>query len=562
MVYTHLEKDSIMQSNPVPFNLFMLSLRPEQLATMRPTTSLNIYDSKHGMFHPDGLWSNETFGPPGNPMRDVRFSYIDIKIPIFHPRYFKALVDCKRFYREIMSGKEYAVFDPKLKDFVKSDIYNGDTGYNFFLQHFQDLKIEDTGTEGRRRNIALVEKFKDKALTQYILVIPAGKRDVVIKDGRPTIDDINDFYKRFLTLSNNITSSAIEHNPKMLDTLRYNMQVNFNGLYNYIEDIISGKKGMFQSKLASRKIHNTSRNVITASVPSGLTLNDRNNIRYMTSCIGLYQMMKDMLPFVVNEFKTGWLSQVFQDVFMPVDLVNPKTLRSEPVNLDTKYFDLWQTEDGINKLVNYYAIEDTRHKPVIIEGRYLALIYKAKEEGVNVFKIIRDINELPADRDKSLVTPITYSELYYALLRHKLDFQNTIVVRYPIAGVGSNIPTESVAMTTVNSEQYIRLNDDWSITDEDKKDESKIFPRFPIKDEKFHNSLAPPLASLTGAGADFDGDTMSCNTVHSDEAKEEIQNLRKKVSGMLGINGKILHSVNTITVEYIMHNLTSDVPGV
>lgn len=550
-----------MQSNKIPFNLYLLELPPEKLAMLKPVTSLNIYDSKHGDFHPEGLWSNEIFSPPGNKMRMLRFAYIDIKVPIFHPRYFKALVDSKRLYREIMAGKEYAVFDEKLKDFVKSNVYDGETGYNFFVTHFHKLKLQDTNTDGRRRNISLFEKYKDKAMTKHIVVIPAGLRDVVMKDGRPVIDDINDFYKKFLIQSNNITPAAIQHNPEMIDTLRYNMQVNFNGLYEYIQNILAGKKGFFQSKLSSRRVRNTSRNVITAQIPSGLRLYDKHNVRYMTSVVGLYQQLKNMMPFVVNEFKTGFLSDIFQDVYLPVRLIDPKTLRGVDVHLDSKYFDMWQTRDGINKLINNFAIEDTRHKPVMIEGKYLALIYKSKENGVNVFKILRDITELPQDRDKSQVTPITYTELYYILMRHALDYQPSIVVRYPIAGVGSNIPTQALTYTTVRSLEMYQLGDDWVLTEEDKEDEKRIFPKFPITGEKFHNSLAPPIASLDKAGADFDGDTMSTNHVHSDEAIEEIKNFWGSVHGLLGSDGKFLHSCNTTTVKYIFTNLTSKPKG-
>ena len=540
-----------MRHSLIPFNLSFLELTPQKLALMKPVTSLNIYDSKHEAFHPDGLWSNTIFGPPGNPMRNLRFSYINVKVDLIHPVYYKALVDSKKFYKGIMEGSEYAIWNPKEKDFERSDNVQGKTGFAYFIQHIKEITLKDTGTVGRKRNIDLLEKYRDKCTTQYVVVLPAGLRDVEIKDGRPTVDDINDYYKQLMMLSNNINEATLQHDISLIDHIRMKMQLCFIELYQYINSIVSGKRGLFLGKWASRKVQNTSRNVITASAPGGAILHHPDNIGYMTAVVGLYQQMKNILPFVVNEFKSGFIASVFQDSYLPVSLVHPKTLKSVELQLDSKYFDLWQTKDGINKLINHFADEEVRHTPILIEGHYLALIYKAEEEGKKVFKLLRSIDELPMDKDKVLVEPITYAELYYITLAKVLNKFPMITVRYPIAGTGSNIPNDVKVQTTMRSDVRYMLDDNWAVNEEER------YPSFPIKGERFHNALSPAVSTLSALGADFDGDTMSSLVSYSDESIKEIQDYRKSARGYLDTSGRILHSTNVDTVKYVCVNLSS-----
>lgn len=271
----------------------------------------------------------------------------------------------------------------------------------------------------------------------------------------------------------------------------------------------------------------------------------------MTTVVGLYQQMKNILPYVVREFKVGLINEIFQDPYLPVSLVDPKTLKAVDVQLNSKYFDLWQTKDGINKLINQFADEDVRHSPIIIEGKYLALIYKAEEDDKLVFKIMRSIDELPMDRDKSLVSPITYGELYYIVLAKVLDKFPMIIARYPIAGTGSDIPTDVITKTTMNVEERYMLGDAWETNN------SELYPRFPIRGERWLNSQQPAISSIAAAGGDFDGDTMSSLVTYSDEAINEIKKYRGSARGYLDTSGRILHSVNTDTVKYVFLNMTS-----
>ena len=118
-----------MKRANVPFNIRILQLTPDKLKMIKPVTSLDIFDQTKVNFHEEGLYSISIFGRVGDPLRSKRFSYINIKLPVFHPIIWRAIHRLKSLYTEIMEGTSYAVWDSDAKDFVKSTPVDGETGY-------------------------------------------------------------------------------------------------------------------------------------------------------------------------------------------------------------------------------------------------------------------------------------------------------------------------------------------------------------------------------------------------------------------------------------------------
>ena len=88
-----------------PFNISVLNLTKEKLTTIRPTTSLNIFDGNSKEFDENGLFSILTYGVPGEDRRDRQFSYIDLKTLIFHPFAIFIFKRIKSLYAGILTGK-------------------------------------------------------------------------------------------------------------------------------------------------------------------------------------------------------------------------------------------------------------------------------------------------------------------------------------------------------------------------------------------------------------------------------------------------------------------------
>lgn len=483
----------------IPFNISILNLTEERLHGVRPTRSMDIFEGATRNFHPDGLFSTLTFGKIGDDRRNLMVSYIDIKIPIFHPVVFRALGDIKSLYHEIITAKTFAVWDKSINDFVKSNPLEGDTGFDFFLTHWKKINYEHRPSTMREQNIGIINKYQDRAMMSKILVIPAGLRDVEIDNlGRVSENEINPLYRKLLSLSQSVSQDAINNNPRVLDSIRVNLQNTYIQIYEMIETMIEGKKKLLMGKWASRKIFNGTRNVITSTITEIDDLETEGKIGVNHTVIGLYQYLKGTLPVSTYQIKNGFLSNVFIGPNAPAQLVDKKTLKKVSINLKPEYYDSWMTNEGIEKVITSFSEESIRHTPLEINGYYIGLIYKGPDK---TFKLFQDIDDLPKNFSRENVFPITFCELLYlSVFRHSGRYP-CFVTRYPIAGEGSIYPSYCYLKTTNKYETRKELGFDWGINSS-----SGTAYQFPIPGSTFFNSLAPSSAHLGKLTADFDGD--------------------------------------------------------
>jgi hypothetical protein len=539
-----------MERQAIPFNITLLELTDAKVAHMRPVTSLDFLEGSSTNPHPNGLFSTEIFGKVGDEARMRRFSYINVKVPLFHPVIFRALLALKRLYGDIMNGTQYAVWNAQEKDFERSDVVNGQTGFHFFVQHWKDIQFAETKSDQREQNILMIKKYKDKALTSRILVLPAGLRDLEYgPDGRMREDEINTIYRSFIAKSNSVTEQVLKATPEMVDKVRWQLQNTFNQLYELLESMIEGKRKLILGKWAARRIFDGTRNVITAMNTSGDYLGSPGNVGYNSTVVGLYQAVKAARPVAVYHIKNGFLSKVFVGAGQPAKLVNKKTLQAEQVELRPEYYDRWMTTEGIEKLLSAFSEDDVRHKPLEIDGRWLGLIYKGPDA---TFRFVQDVGELPEGRDKKDLSPITFAELLYLSVYREIDKLPAFVTRYPITGVGSIVPSKTKLKTTIRREVRKELGPDWSPLGED-----YVAYEFPINGGEFVNSISPHTSKLARLGADFDGDTSSFTVTYTDESIREVDEFLDSKRAYVGTDGRPLASVAIDTVNLVLHNMTS-----
>lgn len=536
----------------VPFNIEILALTPDVVRNIKPVTSLEFFDASGRNFHEDGLFSTSIFGRRGEEIRDYRFSYIDIKADIFHPILFKSLLQLKSLYGEIMAGREFAYWDEDKKDFEKSTPLEGQTGYHFFMKYWDKIEFKQTESDMRDQYIKLIEKFASIATTRYIVVMPAGLRDLEFTDNnRIEENEINSLYRKLLSISNVISETAIKSNPEVINSARWSLQTTFNEIFDLIKRIIEGKKKMILGKWASRRIFNGTRNVITSMDTSVAVLGQKNAPNFNSTMVGLYQALKSILPVARYMIRTGFISSVFVSKDMPIRVVSKKTLKSVELSIKIDLFDRWTSDDGIDKIIEGFREEYLRHKPIEIQGHYLGLIYKGPD---NTFKIIQDIDDVPDDRDKAHVYPLTYCELLYLSVYKKINTYPCYVTRYPVTGMGSIYPSFIYVRTTNTAEVRRELDDSWNPY----PDDTYLAVEFPLTGAGFINSLIPHASRVGKLGADFDGDTCSLNAVYSDDSVREVTEYFNKRRAYVGTNGKLIHSVGIDTVAFVLHNLTGD----
>lgn len=534
----------------LPFNLSLLVLTQKDLALLRPIKVLDIFDGLTKNFHPDGLFSIDIFGRIGDERRNRLFSYIDLRIPVFAPVVFKSITELKALYKDILSGKRYAVFNKQTKDFDAADQLTGRTGYAFFVEHFEEMQFEEKPSPKRENNIAFINKYRNNCLIDKFLVIPAGIRDFhVDANGKPSEDEINGLYRKILSFANIMENVHVKGNLEHLDATRYNIQLAIMEVYDYIKNMIEGKNQLILGKWASRKVFDSTRNVFTSYIPKTPRLGDPRTIGTNQTVVGLYQFMKATLPISIKKIRDGFLSNVFLGPNEHAVLVNKKTLKKEYVYLPPDYYDAWMTQEGLEKTITTFGEESLRHNYVEAQGYYIGLIYKPKNKPV--YKLMQDIDELPENLDKKDVYPLTFAELMYLSVYKDADKVSNLVTRYPVDSFGSIYPSKCYLKSTVEPDSRYELDGNWEYT----KD-SPFAKEFPITNLQFFDSFSVGNHHIGRLGADFDGDTGSFTCLMTKEANEEIDKLLSSKEYYVGSDGKMIYSADTDVIKRVLASIT------
>lgn len=481
-----------MTQKRLPFNVRLIDPGRQRLGPLQPVTSQDIFDND-GDFHPEGLYSTEIFGKPGERVRQLTHSFIDMKTQVIHPKIFQELGRLKNLYRGILAGTAYAVWNEETKDFEKSDILDGETGYGFFMSHYNDLVLKRTGSAERDLRIDLVEKYRGKSEYRYLILLPAGLRDIEIEDeGRPVEDELNPFYRKALRIANTITVSPSSPNAETLNSARWTLQRNFNDIYNYLEDFIKGKKGFIQSKWGRRSLVYGTRNVITAMDPAPAKLGAPEAPNINHTMIGLHQYLKGTLDLAVHQIKMGPASGLIEALPGNIPVVDKDTWTTKYIEPSARTKEKWGTEDGIESLINGYEELSVRHKPATVDGHYIALIWRTDRE----FRVLHDINEIEEAKRKD-VRPMTWTELYYISVYKEVSRTPGFPTRYPVTGMGSTYPSITYLKTTVPGKVLREVGADGLPIDGD-----SIAIQMPVMDAPFFDSMSVHTSRVPGLGAD------------------------------------------------------------
>lgn len=523
------------------FNIDLLILNKKELKQMLEVTTLDIFISNTKVFHNNGLFSNEIFGPVGNPIRKNKFGYIDLKISILHPLIFYTLVSMKGLYSDIISGKKYATWDNKTKDFTLSTYDDGDTGFSFFMEHANEIRFNDNDSDQRANKIALLKKYNNgESYIDKWLVLPAGLRDYTIdKNGVPSEDEINPLYRKLLStveLLNNIklTPTTI----KSLDPTRYRIQIIVLEIYEFIIALLNGKNKFIEGKWAKRAIRHGTRNVITPSLIKTDDLYADNNITQNYTTIGLYQFVKGISPITKNKLHGKFINRILDPESSSARVVCPDTLTSKIVDIPVKKRYEWLSLEGLDNILNKLAQEELRVEPIMIDGYYLLLIY---DDGKNI-EIIWNTDTMREDINKKYIRPITYAELLYLAIYDVRNKYPAFFTRYPITGVGGIYPTKLYIKTTVKGRTVNFKYDNQTVT----------IHEYPILKERFVNSLSPHTSKLAKLGADHDGDVASLNILTTDESIKEINEYLDKNVAYIGPDGNMINSLKSDTLEFVL----------
>lgn len=531
-----------------PLKIELLIPTPMDLKGIKEVTALDIMEGFTKNFHPNGLFSTQIFGKVGEERRSNSFAYINLNVPIFHPLIFKVLLDLKELYGEVIAGKAYAVFDEATKDLVKSNVAEGETGYAFFVSQFAKLKFQKSGSITRDLYVDFIEMHRSNPFIEQLVIMPAGFRDYTIdENGKPSEDEINGMYRSIMAIAGNIENISYKLNPEFIDASRCNLQVKVLELYRYIVGLVFGKHKRIQGSFLSRKVSNTTRNVASSYIPMVRRFGDESSTGPNDVVLGLYQFLRDIMPLTVYRVRNKYGYLIFSGANTNMTVVDAKTLKSKQVPVSSKAYNTWMTYDGIEKVCVSYGQEAIRHYPVKIDNDYLGLIYKGPD---NTFKFLQDIDDVPAGRDKKDVSPITLAEyLYICVVEESIDSAG-FSTRYPITGFGSTYPGPVNLRTTSHSEVRKELDDNWEPT-------GVVAKAFPIRGERFFDSMAVAVSKMKRLGLDHDGDQGSHYCVMTEEARREVKRITGSRDHYLNLDGSMAFSQANDVINLALSNLYS-----
>ena len=421
-------------------------------------TSTLPFEPSTNLYNRDGLYSEEIFGYVGSPERMLRFGYIELNTPLFHPKVFKIICQLGGLYKDIMSGAAYAVFDPVAKDFkrvVGTPPAEAGTGFSFFLSYFHDIVFRKSSSSKRDERIEVIEQYKDRVITTRFLIEPAGLRDISNdSSGRLIQDDINKLYVSTMLYARSIPKGS---KSTAYDSVRYLLQSKINEIYGYIENFLDGKYGFIQGNFARRKIALGTRNVITAATLTALSPEDPQLLKADDVMVGVYQTMKGLQPYTKYLWNTLLVTPIFKtDAVTHLALTDPKTFKLVYTSISPTTRDAFTSSEGVDKIINSFSNEDLRGKPILITDlqgvSYAALLVYDDGDEIALCRSIDDLEKRwPRKIDKAKLRPITYIELFYIITEIASMGKHALITRYPVIEQGSVYPAKIHVISTTPS---------------------------------------------------------------------------------------------------------------
>ena len=525
-----------------------------------PVSSHQIFEASTTKLHPDGLFSEEIFGEIGSDLRLIKFGYIDLHTEVFHPQIYTNIVTMKGLYKDIMSSKVYAKYDDEVEDLIActKDEIDAGTGYDFFIKNFHRIKFKQTNSLKRDIKIRIFEKYKDLLTIKKCLVLPAGLRDLEEEaDGRMSSADINKLYNSLLSLSLAMPPDMGDH--PIFNSLRFNIQAKVYEIYQYIKNLVEGKRGFGQGKYMARRLAFGTRNVISSAIIEGESPDDPKYLKHNETLVPLFQAIKMYQPIVQYYLRLFFYRHVFDTNTNKVAGINPKSFHLEYFEVSDIEKNKYTTDEGLDLFIARYLDEDKREKPVAMydvnkSHFYLALVLDLGDTIYitrNAEEFCNNYNELHPDakvypRD---LRPLTLIELMYMTAYPSLKHSHMLNVRYPVTHIESIYPSK-VHLATTRPGRTVEFH---SIDDES----SMTLPEYPIFGAQHVDAMALHHSWLSNLTADHDGDMGNGTGIISKTANDEIEAYMNSPASMVNTRGEFIVSINSRTlIPYVFYNMS------
>jgi len=227
---------------------------------IKQVTNSKYYTSGR-KFDPQGLFSEEIFDPIGSRNRKTKFGYISLNVKFIHPEIYPILTSINPDLTKLILNKKKYIISKDGELVV--DLKNGSFGSMFFIDNIKKINWDKLETE-KPKTIDYIKKNIDNILIDKYLVLPAGLRDITIRENKTQIQysEINILYTRLINYIN-----ILPDTPELLDsemtTEIYNkteqLLINVN---KQIKELLKGKHGLIRSGILKKVVDYSARLVI------------------------------------------------------------------------------------------------------------------------------------------------------------------------------------------------------------------------------------------------------------------------------------------------------------
>lgn len=224
---------------------------------LKPVTS-SEYFVKTDEFHPDGLFSENIFGPIESLERKKTFSYIQLHNVVLHPSAYELILRLDKRIEKYLSTESKFII--KKGELIEDE--NGESGIQDFKKNFLKIKFRG-GTDVREKFIKkLHDSFKKNLLfIDAVPVIPPHQRDMY-KDESGTwiIDPLNDYYIKIIRRNHQLKGGGVT--GELFDLLNFELQKSILDHNKFIRSKIEKKHGLIRGQMMGKRVDFSGRGVI------------------------------------------------------------------------------------------------------------------------------------------------------------------------------------------------------------------------------------------------------------------------------------------------------------
>jgi DNA-directed RNA polymerase subunit beta' len=267
---------------------------------LEEVTSLKIFGKKK--FHPDGLFSEQIFGPVKNytcqcgtyyglsksggkcsecnvdivnsDERRKRFAKITLPIPVVNPLFYDLLCEVggkvfKESIDKLMKNEKSLMFIHGEEHVFRNDISDIPKGTKVFERTDAIYKlVYDFSEKFAKEGIEeweYIYKHIDNLLINYVIVLPPNLRPLSSSGGgKHLMDKINRYYVQILTKKEIMQNTILDvlRDKKLYYTYFKQLQKDVNELYDRILEKIAKKEGLIRGSILGKRIDFSGRAVI------------------------------------------------------------------------------------------------------------------------------------------------------------------------------------------------------------------------------------------------------------------------------------------------------------